>query len=76
MARNKSEQEPAAEGVADEVAEVIRVDARVGLWTSDEGDVKFSGLSDESQRAYHNWHHDEKWAFYQHYKAWSEAQST
>ncbi len=73
MARNTSEQEPTVDGISDELLEVIRTDARVGEWGSDDGHGKFADLSDANQKAYQYWDHDEKEVFFRAYKAWLES---
>jgi len=76
MARNQSEQEPIAEGVSDQLAEVIRTDARAGEFASDNGHGKFADLSDADQKLYQYWDFDKKRAFYKRYKAWLKSQSS
>jgi len=78
MARNHSEQEPVAQGVPAQVAEVIRADARAaaGVGLSEVGHRKFTGLSYLHQRLYYKWNHHKKKHFYRAYKAWLETQST
>ena len=75
MARNNSEQEPTVDGISDELLEVIRVDARAGEWSSEDGHVKFSDLSDKNQRLYQDWSYEEKQAFFRAYKAWLKSKS-
>lgn len=76
MARNTSEQEPTVDGISGQLLEVIRTDARVGKWSSEEGHVKFADLNDADQRRYQYWDYDEKKAFYRRYKAWLESKSS
>ena len=71
MPRNRSEKEPAVEGVPDAVLEVVRIDARIGRVGSNEGNILFGRLSGDYQNAYQSF---DPHKFYRQYKEWLNAQ--